>query len=188
MSHRPRSALNGFRIIRGVSLGLLVLGAFANRIVAAGSSRITPLRRGVETEAVLGIVVLTVTTFLVSSPPAVTAYAPPFTKTLTAVDTTGQSIRVVVDVAPTRIGAQTVQLRTYDSGTGAVVEFLSATGTLSRQGASTGPVRFTFTYAGDGQGRATGVVVPSAGRWTLTVQVVTDLITDYAGSTSYTVR
>jgi copper transport protein len=172
----------------GLFLVLLVLGAFAHRIVATGSTRIARLRHGVETEAVLGIVVLTVTTFLVSSPPAVTAYAPPFTATLTARDSSGQSIRVVVDVAPTKIGAQTVQLRTYDSGTGAVLEFLSATGTLSRQGASTGPVRVTFTSNGDGQARATGVVVPSAGRWTLTVQVVTDLITDYAGATTYTVR
>jgi copper transport protein len=167
---------------------LLVSAVFARRHVIRGSAQIGGLVRVVGGEALLGIGVLTVTTFLVASPPAITAYAPPFEATVQARDTAGQSIRLVIAVAPTRVGAQTLTLHAYYPDTGAALAFLSATGTLTRQSTSTGPVRITFTPDGDGQAHASGVIVPAAGRWTLTTQVATDLTTDYSASTTYTVR
>jgi copper transport protein len=65
---------------------------------------------------------------------------------------------------------------------------MSATGSLSRRGYSTGPVAVTFAAGGVGQAVASGVVVPTAGDWTLTVQVLTDSTTDYAATTTYSVR
>ncbi|HEX2808640.1 MAG TPA: CopD family protein, partial [Kineosporiaceae bacterium] len=167
---------------------LLVSAVFARRHVVRGSEQIGGLARVVGGEALLGIGVLTVTTFLVASPPAITGYAPPFVATVQARDADGQSIRLVLAVAPTRVGAQTLTLHAYYPDTGADLAFLSATGTLTRQNTSTGPVRVTFTPDGDGQAHASGVIVPSAGRWTLTTQVATDLTTDYSATTTYTVR
>ena len=166
---------------------LLALAAFARRSLAAAVARPGGLRRIVEVEALLGLVVLAVTSFLVSTPPARTSYAPPFTTNVQALDTNGAQIRVVLNVTPTKVGAQTVRLQAswVDGG---VVPVTAATGALTRKGDPAGAVRMTFAVTGPGQAIATGVVVPSAGEWTLTVQVLTDATTDYAATTSYRVR
>jgi copper transport protein len=170
-----------------VVAGLLLLALFARRAVAAAAARPDGLWRIVQGEALLGLAVLSVTSFLVATPPAATAYAPPFSASVSGRDAEGGAIRVVLDVAPTRVGAQTVRLQTY-TGDGAVLPFVAASGSLSRRGDPAGAVQLTFAAGPPGQGVAKGVVVPSAGDWILTVQVLTDATTDYAATTTYFVR
>jgi hypothetical protein len=50
------------------------------------------------------------------------------------------------------------------------------------------PVRMTFIPVKDGVAIASGVVVPGRGRWTLTVQILTDATTDYAATAPYVVH
>jgi copper transport protein len=140
----------------------------------------------VSVEACLGVGVLLVTSYLVATPPARSSYGPPFSASVTGKDPEGTPIRVVLDVAPTRVGAQTVRLHAY-APDGQVLPFRSASLDLRREGGA-GPVRSPFTTVADGEAVAPGVVVPEAGRWTLTVQVLTDATTAYAASTTYTVR
>jgi copper transport protein len=142
-------------------------------------------RTAVGVEALLGVAVLGVTSFLVATPPARNTFGPPFSATVSGADVDGARISVVVDVAPTRVGAQSLRLRAF-TPTGEPLPFASATGSLTRAG-ETVPVRITFAATGDGEATATAVV-PTAGRWTLTVQVLTDATTDYAATTSYLVR
>jgi len=171
-----------------VVLGLLLLAAFARSRIGSVREGVGTLRRLVESEVVLGLAVLTVTTFLVATPPARTTYSPPLSLTVRGVNAEGQAILVTVDVAPTRVGPQTVRLHTYTT-TGDVQPFGSITGTLSRSDAAdAAPVRVAFAPTAAGQAVASDVVVPSAGQWTLTVQVLTDATTDYAAEAKYAVR
>lgn len=163
---------------------LLVARLAADRSGAGtGTGR---LRGTVAAEAALGLAVLAVTSWLVSTPPARSTYGPPFSASLQGRDVEGTPIQVVVDVTPTRVGPQTIRLRTY-TPTGQALPFASASGELRPTG-DAGPVRLTFTPVADGEAVATGVVVPSRGRWTLTVQVLTDASTDYAATTAYRVH
>jgi len=166
---------------------LLASAALARRSLAAAVARPGRLRRIVELEALLGLVVLAVTSFLVATPPARVTFAPPFSANIQGKDAEGTQIRVALGVTPTRVGAQTVRLQASWVDGGAV-PVTAATGTLTRTGDQGGAVRMTFAMTGPGQAVATGVVVPSAGEWTLTVQVLTDATTDYAATTSYRVR
>jgi copper transport protein len=143
------------------------------------------LRRTVAAETALGVVVLAVTSVLGATPPARTTYGPPFSASVQGRDTEGFPIRVDLDVAPTRVGPQTVRLRAF-TPTDEPLPFTSATGQLT--GVDGGPVRLSFIPIKDGEGVATNVVVPSAGRWTLTVQIFTTETTAYAARTAYTVR
>ncbi|HEY6797119.1 MAG TPA: CopD family protein, partial [Kineosporiaceae bacterium] len=144
------------------------------------------LRSVVGVEAALGVAVLGVTSCLVATPPARSSFGPPFSASVPGKDPDGTTIRVALDISSTRVGTQTVRLHAY-TPTGEPLPFATATGELRRVGIP-GPVRFSFTPIADGVGLASGVVVPSAGRWTLTVQVLTDATTDYAATTSYSVR
>jgi methionine-rich copper-binding protein CopC/putative copper export protein len=144
------------------------------------------LVRVVETEAVLGIGVLTVTTFLVAAPPARTTFAAPFSTTVTGTDVDGSTIKVLLDITPTLVGAQTLHVRTYGAD-GAPLSFVAATGEMTPDGNGT-PVRATFLPDTAGEATADRVIVPSAGTWRLTLQVRTDQTTDYTATTTYTVR
>ena len=184
--------------VTGTGYGLLLVGKlvlvatvlitawFARRALTVAAARPDVLRRIVEREAMLGLAILAITSFLVSTPPARTSYAPPFSASVVGVDVQGAALRIVLNVAPTRVGLQTVRLRAYTS-TGAVQPFVAATGALSRRGTSAGPVRITFDPGTPGQAIAAGVVVPSAGDWTLAVQVLTDATTDYSAEATYSV-
>jgi copper transport protein len=151
----------------------------------SGASALRRLRGAVGVEAILGVAVLVVTSFLVATPPARTSYGPPFSASVEGRDAEGTPIKVVLDIDPTKVGLQTVRLHAF-SPTGEVLPFASASGELRPEG-DAGPVSLTFTPVADGEGVATGVV-PSAGRWKLTVQILTSATTDYAATTAYTVR
>lgn len=112
---------------------------------------------------------------------------PPFSATVTGVGTDGRQITVILDVAPTRAGLQTVHLYTY-TDTGAVLPFRTATGTLVERRQNLGPIRFGFVPTGAGHGTAPSVAVPGPGSWTLTAQVHTASGTEYAATVTYTVH
>ncbi|HET9657468.1 MAG TPA: hypothetical protein VFP72_19105, partial [Kineosporiaceae bacterium] len=145
------------------------------------------LRASVVAEAGVGLVVLALTAVLVDAVPARVAYAPPFSATVTGQGNDGTTISVVLDVAPTRVGLETVHLYA-SSGTGAVLRFRRVDATLVERNQKLGPIRFTFAPTGDGHATAEGIAVPAAGTWTLTAQVHTDATTDYAATATYTVH
>jgi copper transport protein len=148
---------------------------------------VSALRASVGAEAVLGVGVLTLTALLVNTVPGRQDFAPPFDETLRGVSVDGGAISVVLDVDPTRVGPETFHLFTYTTA-GAVLPFQTADATLADKAKGLGPITFTFTNAAPGHGVGDRVVVPAAADWTLTVQVHTDATTDYAATTTLTVR
>lgn len=179
--------LSGVFVLLLTALGARTL---VNRVARGPGEVVAPslrrLRSTVSVEASLGVGVLLVTSYLVATPPARTSFGPPFSASVTGKNADGTPIRVVLDVAPTRVGPQTVRLHAY-APDGEVLPFASASLELRRDG-GTGPVRQQFAPIADGEAVASGVVVPEAGRWTMTVQVLTDATTDYAATAAYTVH
>jgi copper transport protein len=180
-------------VARSVVAGLPVVAGLARPPAARQpapdgepASALRRLRGVVAAEAALGAAVLGVTSYLVATPPARTSFGPPFSASIAGKDADGTMIRIALVVSPTRVGAQSVRLRAY-TPTDEPLPFASATGELRPEGGA-GPVRFSVTPIADGEGLASAVVVPSAGRWTLTVQVLTDATTDYAATISYLVH
>jgi copper transport protein len=156
-------------------------------VSADGSPSARLLRRTVVAEVAIAAAVLALTAVLVNGVPARQAYAPPYSTTLTARDSDGQAITVLVDVSPTRTGGQDIHLYPYTQA-GVVLPYQSALGTLTEPSAGLGPITFIFADTGPGHGTAAGVVVPATGTWTLTLHVRTDATTDYAAVTSYDVH
>ena len=150
-------------------------------------AQVRRLRASVGAEVGIAVVVLALTTALVNAVPGRTAYAPPFSATVAAQGNNGDTITVLLDVDPTKAGPTTVHVYTYTT-VGAVLPFAAVTGSMVERSKDLGPVTFDFDDTGPGHGTAADVVVPSPGRWTLTVQVRTDATTDYAATTAYTVR
>jgi len=174
----------------GLLVVLVVVAASSRRLVAglrlgpAGGSGALRTRVGVE--LVLGAVVLVVTAVLVNTVPARESYTAPFSATLTARDTQGRTATVLVDLPSTRAGSAIVHLYTFDDK-GAVLPFSIVTATLVEPTKKLGPVSLSFSNVARGHAQTT-VVVPATGTWTLTVQVITDGVTDYSASTQVEVR
>jgi copper transport protein len=164
-----------------------VVSSSAGALAGAGSPPVRLLRRTVAAEVAIAAAVLALTAVLVNGIPARQAYAPPYSATLTARNADGQAITVLVDVAPTRTGSQTVHLYTYTAA-GVVLPYQSALADVTEPSAGLGPITFTFADTGPGHGTAEGIVVPAAGTWTLTLHVRTDATTDYATTTTYVVH
>jgi copper transport protein len=148
---------------------------------------VAALRASVGVEALLGVGVLTLTALLVNTIPGRQDYAPPFAKTFRGVSVDGGAISVVLDVDPTRVGPETFHLYTY-TPVGAVLPFQTADATLVDKVKGLGPITFTFTNAAPGHAVGDRVVVPAAADWTVTIQVHTNATTDYAATTTLTVR
>ena len=143
------------------------------------------LRVSVGAEVAVAAAVLAVTAVLVNTTPARQSYRPRVSAALTARDSQGDTLRLTLDIAPARTGPQTLRVSTRDPG-GAIRAFVSAEGTLEERSKRIGPIRFRITPDGPGRGDAR-VVVPAEGTWTVTIQVDTDAVTDYAASSTYRV-
>lgn len=164
---------------------------------SAGSGRRPPgvpsrlalrqLRRSVGLEAGIGVGVLILTALLVNGVPARQAYTSPYSATVIGVDAGGDKISVTVDLDPANVGRDTVHLYTFTTK-GVVLPYQSATGSMEERPRNVGPVDFTFGDTGPGHGTADGVVVPVNGVWTLTVQILTDPLTDYSATFTIPVR
>jgi copper transport protein len=153
------------------------------------ATQVRRLRRSVGLEVLVGAGVLAVTALLVNSVPGRQAYAPSVNRQVVAQDAQGQTIRVTLDVTRTKVGPTTMHAYVFDSA-GRALRVQSISGDLEQAGGTLGPVRFSYADTGftNGHGTAAGVVVPGAGRWSLTVQIVTADGDDYAAETTYTVR
>ena len=144
------------------------------------------LRTSVIAEVAIGAVVVALTAVLVATVPANVDYSPPYSATVVGRGNNGEDITVKLDIAQTKVGATTMRLRT--SSGGRPVPFTQVTGSLTERSKGLGPVKFTFTPTGPGNGTAAAVVLPAAGTWTLVTQVRTDETTDYSTTTVYSVR
>jgi copper transport protein len=174
-----------------VLLVLAVAGLARRAVAAADPGSASRARVLVTAEAVLGLAVLGVTSFLVATPPSRVTFGPPYSASLTAKDVEGRTLRVDVDVLSTRTGSQTMRLRVVTPD-GAPAVFDSATAELRGPGDAP-PLEVEFAGGPDSGGPESGagsarVDVPVAGRWSMTVHIVIGAVSDYAATTTYTVR
>jgi copper transport protein len=185
--------VRAFAAITTTSYGRLLLAKLAVVAVilaVAAVARLRVMRSGpvgslVRIEALLGLVVLAVTSFLVATPPSRVTFGPPYTAGVTALDVESNPIRLEVAIAPTRTGQQTMNIKALTME-GAPLPFVAASGLVVLEG-NKSSVDVMFSPRAPGEGSAS-VIVPSAGKWTLTVHIVTDSTTDFAGAVTYTVR
>ncbi|HET9442582.1 MAG TPA: copper resistance protein CopC, partial [Acidimicrobiales bacterium] len=159
----------GALLLAKVAVFAVLLGAAAvSRRWVQGRVRRSPLRllrRSVGAEAALAAVVLAVASVLVATPPGRTAYAPPFRADLPL-----GPRRLVVEVAPARVGAVQVDVRTTAAdGTEAPVTFVVVELRLPR--ADVGPLFVRMQRLSAGHYRASGVDLPLPGRWRLDAEV-----------------
>ncbi len=157
----------------------------STRVQLVGPS-VGRLRASVTAEVGIAAVVLALTSVLVNTVPANVAYGPPYSAVVVGQGNNGQDITARLDVDRTKVGPTTVRI--YTSTKVGALPFVAAEGTLTERSKGLGPVKFSFAGTGKGRGTATNVVVPAPGTWTLTVQIRTDETTDYAATTTYTVR
>lgn len=148
---------------------LVALGSAGRRWVRgrASGGDLRTVRRSVAAEVAVAAVVLALTSLLVNAVPARTAYARPFTATLTSGDI---SVNVVVSRA--KAGRTDVHVYTLTTA-GGVREVPELTGDLRLPAKDIGPLAIAFTRAGPGHFGAYGVDVPIPGRWTLDLNVRT---------------
>lgn len=167
-------------------VGLLLLANRGRRWVR-GARTGAGLRASVLAEVALGAIALGLTASLVNSVPGRVAYTPPLTMRVTAPGSDGSRISLILQVAATKTGPEAADVYAY-TNSGQVLPFLAANGTLVRDGGRSAPVGFDFLPAGTGHGRSSGLVVPTRGRWRLTVQLYTDPLTNYTAAVTYQVR
>jgi copper transport protein len=155
----------------------------ASDVAAGATARLASLAT---VEALLGLVVLGVTSFLVATPPARVTFGPPYSANLQVQDVEGNTLDVVLDVASTRTGVQPMHLQ-VSTPEGVPASFRSAVVELRGPGDAPAP-DVTFS-PGPAPGEATARAdLPTPGQWSLTVHVLGGPVTDYAAATTYTVR
>jgi copper transport protein len=125
----------------------------------------TRLRRSVFAELAIGVVVLAVTSVLVAEPPGKVALDADRAKARSAPVVLGGGRTATVTIDPGRHGPVTVTVRLSP---GAKPQQLTATAALPDK--QLGPIPIPLR-AGGGEYSASGVVLPSAGSWTITLTV-----------------
>jgi copper transport protein len=148
----------------------------------AGRRATSGLRLTVAIEAALLVVVLGVTSFLVSAPPAREAYRPS-----TAVNLQAGPVTVQVSIVPT--GTRVLDLHFYTfaaSGEVLPVQEMDVSMTLPAQ--KLGPITIPVSDIAGSHFLATGVQLPYAGVWTVGLKVRTTAIDEYDTTTKVRVR
>jgi copper transport protein len=153
----------------------------------AAVEQLGPFRRSVLVELLLAVVVLGVTSVLVGSPPAESALAQPVDVTLPLQGSSGSSGSVQVSVDPARPGANTMHLYLFDDN-GQLTQPAQITVSLTESEQQIGPIDVPLQPAGPGHYVADAMSIPSAGTWTLTVNVRVDEFTARTASTDVLVR
>jgi copper transport protein len=128
---------------------------------------LTRMRRSVLAEAVVAVGVLAVTAVLVAEPPGRAALTADHAKARTSTVALGSGRTATVTLDPGRHGPVTV---TVDLSPGAKPQELTATAALPAK--QLGPIAIPLRAAGD-EYSASGIVLPSAGRWTFTLTIRT---------------
>lgn len=153
-------------------LGLVGLGYLARRaaVTAGGGERpvLATLRRTLLTEVTVGAAVLAATGVLISQPPGSVALAAERAKPRSAtVEVTAQS-KAVVEVDPGVHG--TVEINVQLEGT---ITPTSVSATASLPGKQLGPLPVNLRPSGPHSYTGSGVLLPAAGLWQITVTVQT---------------
>lgn len=126
------------------------------------------LRRGVLVEVALGVGVLVATSVLVAQPRGSEALAAQRAKPVSAVAPLGPGRSATVTVDPGRHGVVGVSVEI--GGGPAPTRVVGAASLPARR---LGPVPLSLVADGPGRWRATGVTLPAAGRWVVTLTVTT---------------
>ena len=127
-----------------------------------------PVRRSVLAEAVIAVVVLGVTAVLVAEPPGRAALAATRAEARSSTVSLGGGRSATVTLDPGRHGPVSV---TVGLSPGARAQKLTATAALPAK--QLGPITVPLTTTDGATYGASGVVLPSAGRWTITLTVTT---------------
>lgn len=152
-------------------LGLVALGYFARRAVqtrVAGRSTLTRLRRTLVTEITVGAVVLAVTGVLIAQPPGSVALAAERGKARSTEVAVTASSRAVVQVDPGVHGSVQISIRLIGGA-----KPTSVTATASLPAKQLGPLSVPLQAAGPDSYSGSGVLLPSAGVWQISVTVQT---------------
>ena len=150
-------------------IGVAVL---SRRWVRHGREDLPALRRRVSLEAAGVVLVLGVTSALVATQPAASAYHPSVSANLAAGPDT-----VRVSAVPAGDRRMQVHLSVFDKFS-RPTEPAEVDASLTLPGRSIGPLPLTLTKAGKGQ-RIASLAVPVLGEWTMTVVVRTTAIDEY---------
>jgi copper transport protein len=127
-----------------------------------------PVRRSVLAEAVIAVVILGVTAVLVAEPPGRAALAATRAEARSSTVGLGGGRSATVTLDPGRHGPVSV---TVGLSPGARAQKLTATAALPAK--QLGPITVPLTTTDGATYSASGVVLPSAGRWTITLTVTT---------------
>ena len=147
---------------------------------SAGTSQ--ALRRSVAIEAVLVVVVLGITSFLVSAPPARQAYRPS-----TAANLQAGPVQVQLSVLPRGTRVLDIHIYTF-AADGEVLPVQEMDVSMNLPSQHTGPIAVPVADIDGSHFLATGVQLPYAGAWTVTFKVRTTAIDEYDASTTLVVR
>lgn len=140
------------------------------------------LLRAVAVEVALLVAVLGVTAVLVNTAPTAAAKAGPYSSTLDA----GPILADVV-VTPARVGPNEVHL-TLSKRTGGPAGALNVTVQFALPSKGIEPIDVTMRKAGVDHYISTGLSLPIAGDWEMTLKVLTDPVTEESTSATVTVR
>ena len=157
-------------------------GVDALRYVLPEDSARRRLLRSVVTEIVLLVAVLGVTGVLVNTAPTAAVQAGPYSATLDA----GPILADVV-VTPARVGANEVHL-TLSKRTGGPAGALEVTVQFSLPSKGIEPIDVTLRKAGVDHYLSTGLALPLAGDWQMTLKVLTDPVTEETATSTVTIR
>lgn len=128
------------------------------------------LRKSVLVEIVIGAVILAVTALLVDAAPPADTSTGPFVQTLSA-----GNLRIDTVLDPAQTGPNDLHL-TALTASGGIQDTLDMTATLSQPAKDIAPIDVKLIRAGPGHYISTGLTVPFAGSWKLTVKaLVTDV-------------
>jgi copper transport protein len=127
-----------------------------------------PVRRSVLAEAIIAVVVLGVTAVLVAEPPGRAALTATRAEARSSTVALGGGRSATVTLDPGRHGPVSV---TVGLSPGARAQKLTATAALPAK--QLGPIAVPLTTTDGATYSASGVVLPSAGRWTITLTVTT---------------
>lgn len=151
--------------------GLVGLGYLARRVLArpaGGWSTLYRLRRTLLVELAVGVLVLAVTGVLISEPPGKVALAADRAKPRSSTVEVSASSRAVVGVDPGVHGTVVITVR-LDGGAPAS----KVTATASLPAKQLGPIPVPLKAVGTNSYSGSGVVLPAAGMWQVSVTVQT---------------
>jgi copper transport protein len=137
------------------------------------------LRRSVSIEAFLAVAVLAVTAFLVNTPPARDAFAPPYSGRSTA-----GPLTVQVDIYPARKGLNGLHVYTVGEG-GLTKDVAEVTGYLQK-----GDEKLTVETKRKSRGHYEdlSVVIPGKGTWTIDLEIRTSDVDSYETRQTFEVK